>query len=114
MTNHSTIRVRKLELELIQSHMAQKPVLRGEVGCSCVAREVSVECATDLPTPQVLRALWGAWRGEPKSPRSPPGVAARPAAINCDLENISNSVCWKVWSAVCCSVFLVSKNRNFI
>jgi len=25
------------------SHMAQKPVLRGEVGCACVAREVSVE-----------------------------------------------------------------------
>ena len=34
--------VRK-ELELIQSDMAQKPVLRGEVGCACVAREVSVE-----------------------------------------------------------------------
>jgi len=33
----------ELELELIQSHMAQKPVLRGEVGCACVAREVSVE-----------------------------------------------------------------------
>jgi len=31
------------ELELIQSHMAQKPVLRGEVGCACVARKVSVE-----------------------------------------------------------------------
>ena len=30
-------------LELIQPHMAQKPVLRGEVGCACVAREVSVE-----------------------------------------------------------------------
>ena len=28
---------------LKQSHMAQKPVLRGEVGCACVAREVSVE-----------------------------------------------------------------------
>ena len=33
----------KEELELIQSYMAQKPVLRGEVGCACVAREVSVE-----------------------------------------------------------------------
>ena len=32
-----------VELELIQPHMAQKPVLRGEVGCACVAREVSVE-----------------------------------------------------------------------
>ena len=32
-----------VELELIQSHMTQKPVLRGEVGCACVAREVSVE-----------------------------------------------------------------------
>ena len=29
---------RLLELELIQPHMAQKPVLRGEVGCACVAR----------------------------------------------------------------------------
>ena len=34
---------RGLELELIQPHMAQKPVLRGEVGRACVAREVSVE-----------------------------------------------------------------------
>ena len=33
----------ELELELIQSHMAQKPMLRGEVRCACVAREVSVE-----------------------------------------------------------------------
>ena len=32
-----------LLLLVIQSHMAQKPVLRGEVGCACVAREVSVE-----------------------------------------------------------------------
>ena len=31
------------ELELIQSHMAQKPVLRGKVGCACVARKVSAE-----------------------------------------------------------------------
>jgi len=29
--------VHQLELELIQSHMAQKPVLRDEVGCACVA-----------------------------------------------------------------------------
>ena len=28
----------ELELELIQPHLAQKPVLRGEVGCACVAR----------------------------------------------------------------------------
>jgi len=33
----------EIELELVQSHMAQKPVLRGEVGCACVAREVSFE-----------------------------------------------------------------------
>ena len=25
------------ELELVQPHMAQKPVLRGDVGCACVA-----------------------------------------------------------------------------
>ena len=31
------------KLELIQPHVAQKPVLRGEVGCACVAREVGVE-----------------------------------------------------------------------
>jgi len=35
--------LRPVELKLVQSHMAQKPVLRGEVGCACVAREVSVE-----------------------------------------------------------------------
>jgi len=29
----------ELELELIQPHMAQKPMLRGEVGCACVARD---------------------------------------------------------------------------
>ena len=33
------------ELELIQSHMAQKPVLRGEVGCACVG--VRVKTAGD-------------------------------------------------------------------
>ena len=33
----------QLELELIQPHLAKKPVLRVEVGCACVAREVSVE-----------------------------------------------------------------------
>ena len=33
----------KLELELIQPHMAQRPVLRGESGGACVARAVSVE-----------------------------------------------------------------------
>jgi len=40
----------KLELELIQSHMAQKPVLRGEVGCACVTREVSVERGANMRT----------------------------------------------------------------
>ena len=33
----------ELELLVVQSHMAQKPVPRGEVGCACVAREVSLE-----------------------------------------------------------------------
>ena len=53
----------ELELELIQPHMAQKPVLRGEVGCACVAREVSVEGvqaapgSTDRSKSQQLRAL---------------------------------------------------------
>ena len=46
-TNLGTIenlaRFNELELELLQSHMVQKPVLRGEVGCARVAREVSVE-----------------------------------------------------------------------
>ena len=35
--------LKELELELVQPHMAQKPVLRDEVGCACAAREVSVE-----------------------------------------------------------------------
>jgi len=33
---HFIVKRHELELELIQSHMAQKPVLRGEVGCACV------------------------------------------------------------------------------
>ena len=40
---NGTCVVVKVFYELIQFHMAQKPVLRGEVGCACVAREVSVE-----------------------------------------------------------------------
>jgi len=63
----------ELELELIQSHMAQKPVLRGEVGCACVAREVSAErgsmgergCARRLGgwhfDPALISRLCGAW-----------------------------------------------------
>jgi len=39
----ATGQVKQLELELIQPHMAQKPVLWGEVGYACVARKVSVE-----------------------------------------------------------------------
>jgi len=35
----------ELELELIQPHMAQKPMLRREVGCACVA----AECHYGLP-----------------------------------------------------------------
>ena len=37
-----------VELELMQSHMAQKPVLRGEVGCACVARDVAPLVARTL------------------------------------------------------------------
>ena len=33
----------ELELELVQSYMAHKPVLRGEVGGACAARAVSAE-----------------------------------------------------------------------
>ena len=50
---------RCVELELIQSHMAQKPVLRGEVGCACIAREVSVEGAIKLHSPGLSGADWG-------------------------------------------------------
>jgi len=38
----------ELELELIQSHMAQKPVLRGEVGCTCVVRGFSIRASDFL------------------------------------------------------------------
>ena len=48
------IRLFELELELIQSHMAQKPVLRGEVGCACVAREVSVDSFISLGVSRIL------------------------------------------------------------
>jgi len=43
LAEHSQGLLGRLELELIQPHMAQKLVLRGEVGCACVACEVSVE-----------------------------------------------------------------------
>jgi len=36
------LQVDELELELIQFHMAQKPVLRGEVGCACLNPQVDV------------------------------------------------------------------------
>ena len=39
-TPYSTQRTRTT---VIQPDMAQKPLLRGEVGCACIAREVSVE-----------------------------------------------------------------------
>jgi len=32
----------ELELELIQSHMAQKPVLRGEVGCAYLNKYILI------------------------------------------------------------------------
>jgi len=59
------------ELELIQSHMAQKPVLRGEVGCACVAHQVSVERGGGtrvLPSPS-LRCLKSPARPPPHPPR---------------------------------------------
>ena len=40
------------ELELLQSHMAQKLVLRGEVGCACVAREKCLLLDVCLSVPQ--------------------------------------------------------------
>ena len=46
------------ELELIQPHMAQKPVLRGEVRCACVTREVSVERGGMGPGFGRLCRLW--------------------------------------------------------
>jgi len=48
-----------VELELIQSHMAQKPVLRGEKGCACVAREVSVERGGGMGERGCARRLGG-------------------------------------------------------
>jgi len=44
--------VAKLELELVQSHMAQKPMLRGEV-----------QRGRHLPVGRVLLSRGGRWRG---------------------------------------------------
>jgi len=44
-----------VKLELIQSHMAQKPVLRGEVGCACVAREVA--CGMAMAPVQIIEKI---------------------------------------------------------
>ena len=40
---HRQVHCAELELELIQSHMAQKPVLRSKLGARVLRREVSVE-----------------------------------------------------------------------
>ena len=73
---------RCFELELIQPHMAQKPVLRGEVGCACVAREVSVErggmgergCARGGVSEERRRCPLWARRGQGKRAKLPSGV----------------------------------------
>ena len=52
---------KELELELIQSHMAQKPVLKGEVGCACG----TVHTRALLFVVLIWRApgaFWGEWR----------------------------------------------------
>ena len=51
----------ELELELVQSHMAQKPVLRGEAGCACVAREVRSVSREEV---WASAGVQGAWVGE--------------------------------------------------
>ena len=53
----------ELELELIQSHMAQKPVLRGEVGCACVARGKWAKQAETLET--IIPYIDGPYAGDP-------------------------------------------------
>jgi len=51
-----------VELELIQSHMAQKPVLRGEVGCACVARVLRVR-SVSRGEAWASAGVQGAWVG---------------------------------------------------
>ena len=67
----------ELELELIQPHMAQKPVLRGKVGCACVAREVSVE--RRYGRARVCKAL--GWVGVGVKPIRPQGYLISTHAI---------------------------------
>jgi len=57
----NNVRLNRLELELIQSHMAQKPVLRGEVG---LWRDRSA-CRGGQTL--VLRAWWAPWTNKSES-----------------------------------------------
>ena len=80
-----------LELELIQSHMAQKPVLRGEVGCACAAPNEGGGQRKSKITEMVIFALkWaifggnshrGALRGTPGSvcPQPEPNATELPS-----------------------------------
>ena len=61
--------------------MTQKPVLRGEVGCACVAREVSVETgglAHDAPV--APKADGGLRAGGSQGLQAKPGGDTRPRA----------------------------------
>ena len=72
----------ELELELTQPHMAQKPVLRGEVGCACVAR--SQRPGRHLPKLGVVEETPCSFSAEAAStPLLPPAPRAQPPTGPC-------------------------------
>ena len=88
------------ELELIQSHMAQKPMLRGEVGCACVARSVRCEACWK----QFMMCLEDTWfvAAFHSTPMHDPGLkeVQRPARV-CVCKGASvlpcllSCCCWR-------------------
>ena len=101
----AAVRCCELELELIQSHMAQKPVLRGEVGCACVAREVSCAllCADKASASCKIRDL-----GLRNKQFACTGLATR--SLPCCSALLFATVCCalcaalRLCAAVCCCV----------
>jgi len=83
-------RKRPPSVELIQPHMAQKPVLRGEVGCACVATPL---CMCIFPY-QSFEA-------------TPPGAAPGPPVLT---ESFLMAAV--VWLSICLSV--VTKSTVYI
>ena len=88
-----------LELELIQPHMAQKPVLWGEVGCACVARGHR-ERREKVTRPSHCRCRGGRQRKSPgrRGRRGKVTGASRKARVQCQRLVPCLLADWALWA----------------